>query len=123
MNKPVKTQLAELLHNLGFNEPCEAYYTKHGVSIPELIFCQRGEEKECALIRRKPILYLAPSIADVIDWLYKTHKIWIDIIKYKDHGDDVNDPYYFTYDYGRHIYKTPIEAYEAAIIEVLNKLN
>lgn len=65
----------------------------------------------------------APSIAEVVMWLYETHGIWINVYRYKDHAADVNDDYMFRSNYTKlREFKTPEEAYEAAIIYTLNNL-
>ncbi len=64
--------------------------------------------------------YFAPTISDVIMWLYETHKIWISVYEYKDHAADSNDPFVFRSSVtGLKEFKTPTEAYSAAIEYIL----
>ena len=67
--------------------------------------------------------YLAPTIAEVIMWLYDKHGIWVNVYLYKDHVADVNDDYMFRSNYTKiREYKTPTEAYEKAIKYVLTEI-
>lgn len=68
-------------------------------------------------------LYLAPTIAEVVMWLYKRYKIWISVYEYKDHAADANDDDVFRTSYTKiKEFNCPIQAYEAAIKHVLNEL-
>ena len=61
----------------------------------------------------------APTIADVVMWIYNTHRIWISPYQYRDHAADANDEFVFrTHQTGMQEFKSPIEAYEAAIKDV-----
>lgn len=67
----------------------------------------------------------APTIADVVMWLYEKHKIWISVsdaggfgymVQFmKTDGDSTID--------GLYEFNSPTEAYEAAIFYTLKKLN
>lgn len=121
MNKPANFEIAKLLKEKGFmdknmygdvrlSQP--KFYDNTGV-IHDIKNAFENTElnlKEC---------YNAPTIADVVMWLYEKHGIWISVTKYKNYGDDVT---YFTPDNERHIYKTPTEAYEARIKHTLENL-
>ena len=65
----------------------------------------------------------APTITEVVMWLYEKYGIWISVYQYKDHAADVNDDYMFRSNYTKiREYKTPKEAYEAAIEYTLKHL-
>lgn len=87
INKTVTRKLADLLKNKGFEENVRERY-QNGDGISGLVtgtfdnFNNKGE-----------YYVSAPRIAEVIDWLYSKYGFWIWVKPYKDHGDDVNDPY------------------------------
>lgn len=114
MNTPVSLEIAKLLVE-------KKIHIRSGV-------CYEVEDG------REPILlpnnflygsmssYNAPTIADVIMWLYEKHGIWISVFKYKDHAADLNDPYLFRNQFDRGDYDSPKKAYEAGIIHVIQNL-
>ena len=64
----------------------------------------------------------APTVADVVMWLYKNHKIWISV----DPEIDTNT-WFHTITHGKSItafgnYSGPIEAYEKGIEHILNDI-
>lgn len=73
------------------------------------------------------IMYQAPTIAEVVMWLYEKHGIWIQVFilnktfawKLQDVNTLVITCLYSQQDKG---YKSPTEGYEAAIIHVLNTI-
>lgn len=66
--------------------------------------------------------YFAPTIAEVVMWLYEKYGIWICVNTYKDHASDVNDKPTFISNIERKEYDSPTEAYEAAIEYTLKTL-
>jgi hypothetical protein len=110
MNKEVSLKIAKLLKQKGFNDfPCKGYY-----KIEEFVPISLHNVAS-------PYNYLAPTIADVVMWLYETHNIWIEVSR----GYD-KDKYLYQYFIDKNSqefgFKTPIKAYEAAIEYTLNNL-
>lgn len=120
MTTPVSFSIAKLLKEKGFDVEDRKRYQMYGSqSIPQL---ERYSEVRWNLYKD---YYLAPTIADVIMWLYEKHGIWISVQRDWDIGqclgfeaiiDDnsgiINTP----------TFNTPTEAYEAAIKFCLTKL-
>lgn len=114
MNTPVNFELAKLLKEKGFDGNYFHYWNMVNHS---------GEWKVDTRIWEYTDNYIeAPTIADVVMWLYEKHKIWISV------GVVPFEKYYmFEYAISKldgHIHQdgvfdTPTEAYEAAITYVL----
>jgi len=67
--------------------------------------------------------FSAPTIAEVVDWIYEKHGIWIEVNRFKDHSANVNDDYMFRSNCTNLIeFNTLTEAYEKAIEHCLTKL-
>jgi hypothetical protein len=110
MKTPVKFELAKLLKEKGFDKRSEPYrYNKFG---------------ETTLLEG----INAPTIAEVVMWLYEKHKIWITSEPCIIHNGITNihkifkDNYLDTISRASKGYNSPIEAYEAAIDYTLNNL-
>lgn len=136
MTTRVSFPIAKLLKEKGYDVPLNKFYlvqTDYTIfnktGNPEKITFRNGDKWECA---NEPInwnaihsetsrkFYSAPTIAEVVMWLYEKHGIWINVMKYKDHAADVNEPYSFTWDMGKTTHKMPTEAYLAAIEYAIN---
>jgi hypothetical protein len=124
MNIPVNYTIAKLLKEKGFNkEKCKEYFTDGTLSIsnePKEVFME-------AVKHNKVISCLAPTIVDVVMWLYEKHSIWISVYQYKDHAADNNDPILFRSKItGRNEWLnesySPTKEYEAAFEYTLNSL-
>lgn len=156
MNTPVKYPLAKLLKEKGFDIPKNKMYCR---SIPmfegsHVIKFHDGDKHECSNIphdwnnTESPVgtttYYSAPTISEVVMWLYEKHGIWIDptpsIIEHNSSSDtlewvykifilevylkrgkvwgETNKGLYVSSYY----YNSPTEACEAAIEYVLNSL-
>lgn len=70
MNTPVSFEIAKLLKEKGFNEPCK-------------LFVEDGDEGPLPFncgntIHRNSLhpYYSAPTITEVVMWLYEKHRIW-----------------------------------------------
>ena len=124
MNKEVNFETAKLLKEKEFDEPCTYYYElEYAHLYPEnTIHTWDPRFKTKFKNSYQWEKAAAPTIADVVMWLYEKHGIWIGVTKYKNHEDDDNDLCYFTPDHGRHVYETPTEAYEARIKFTLENL-
>ena len=143
MNKEVNFEIAKLLKEKGFSWECRHFYSKS--KYDKEFYLKTGTEyesdRDCIwdwnlnggksgmLSKIIPypndsdaIYYSAPTIAEVVVWLFEKHGIWIGVTKYKNHVTDDNDDCYFTPDNGKHIYKTPTEAYEARIKLILENV-
>lgn len=84
MNKEINFGLAKLLKEKGFNEPCrfvhdnwnniEDWYDIYGEY-------HRNSEKNAS------VYYSAPTISDVVDWIYVNHGFWIEVSKISGYQD------------------------------------
>lgn len=131
MNTPVSFPLAKLLKEKGFDEKCSHYYIndfqkfKHDgklykTSLPN----DWDNDNILQFVKRtkQPHLCNAPTISDVVMWLYKEHKIWISV-----DPDNDTDTWFYTISHNKSEvvfgnYSGPIEAYEGAIEHVLTHL-
>lgn len=120
MNKEVSFELAKLLKEKRFNGKYKkAYMYRHeghkmnsykGILVDAPLHCDIS----------------APTIAEVVMWLYKKHGIWIEV-KSPDYSKElwsfaIHKPYKFgSYGDGTG-YNSPTEAYEAAIKHILIRL-
>ena len=120
MNKPVKYELAKLLKEKGFNELCSSYYLKSDIAPIET-------NVKCSNNRIAYSCCTAPTIAEVLMWLYEKHGIWISVdMVFEEHQtgfwycirESKDTDHAITSDE----YSSPNEAYEAAIQYCLNNL-
>lgn len=117
MNTPVRFVLAKLLKEKRYDEPCK-------------LCVEDGDERPLPFncgntIHRNSLhpYYSAPTIAEVVMWLYEKHGVWISVYKYRDHAADNNDPFVFRSNLTVYKeFKTPQAAYEAAIDYALNHI-
>ena len=147
MNTPVNFELAKLLKEKGFDEPCSHAYKE--VESPILYVHQdkkynnsfkkewqntvrKNSHMDNAVINR----YSAPTIAEVVMWLYEKHDIWITINPKRERNILGENYMQFDVDvwqlekdkgcvlYGVELlqFKSPTEAYEKAIKYTLNNL-
>ena len=139
MNTPVKFELAKLLDEKGFDKPCQFLRVAGKFRI--------NYENEGDLFNnafpstQKPNdWFLAPTIAEVVMWLYEKYGIWMNGSPVFEFNSGRNDyltirgfQYYITvitdnkYNQekshaGREYKNSPTEAYEAAIEYILNNL-
>ena len=140
MNKPVSFELAKLLKEKECDKTSHNFYTKpnskmFGLDEHGMAYSIKNTSKKLYTIGEHASLndknvYYAPTIADVVMWLYEKHDIWIhvcdmvdtnnwwwDCYKYKTNGL-LNLPA-FSHKFN---YQSPTEAYEAAIEYLLNNL-
>lgn len=116
MNTPVNFETAKLLKKKGFNKPCIYLYFD-------------GELKEITVQKvsyddtLSSRYYIAPTIAEVVMWLYDKYGVWISVLQYN--SKNVNGIYFKSFinaiTFSR--YDLPTEAYEAAIDYTLKNLN
>ncbi len=124
MNTPVSFELAKLLKEKGFDKPCNISYDKQYGNVCHTTRADKNSEL---------ISYVsAPTIAEVVMWLYEKYGIWISVSFRSTYT------YYFTivsvikgeedvFVFGdeKNIlnnFNEPTEAYEAAIEYCLNNI-
>jgi len=124
MNTPVSFKLAKLLKEKGFDLHTFTYYRNSET------FIHSSAPYECKYNDSKNSLS-APTIAQVLMWLYEKYKIWIN--SEMDYSYSSEKTYHFgkvrffdenkfIKEYPTKSYDAPIEAYEAAIEYTLTKL-
>lgn len=89
MNTPVNFEIAKLLKDKGFDEKCQYFYTKpnskmfgldeHGNCYPIKNITKRLYivNKHAAL--NAASVYIAPTISDVVIWIFEKYEIWISV--------------------------------------------
>ena len=120
MNTQVDFTTAKLLKEKGFDEPTLLCYDKCDMlaSYVETVFKPKNYNTS-GYVRS------APTISEVVMWLYEKHGIWISVKKEWDDGEclgfeaivDYNDGLINTVSYN-----SPTEAYSQAIIYTLKNL-
>jgi hypothetical protein len=158
MNTPVNFKLAKLLKEKGYNEPCVMKYSL-GLEKDNYTQLQYHLDYSCTYIKI-PIqdnffaLKLsnedhshapsAPTISDVLSWLYDKHKIWVSVdfaikssvgngfgSKISQRNNNVlvipksifDDRNFSSMDlHFEASYKSPTEAYESSIEYILNNM-
>lgn len=132
MNTPISFELAKLLKEKGFDEALTFYFDLQDSN--KLKPIPMSDEINKFHSNRNSLMLSAPTIAEVVMWLYEKHGIWIVINPHKGE-DDLGKPFMefdpevwsFTNTCILHntkllYFNSPIEAYEAAIEYVLNNL-
>ena len=130
MNTPVSFELAKLLKEKGFKSESKAFYDGSG----ELLHYNHSNNE------MQRFRYEAPTISEVVMWLYEKHGIWISVSPVFEFNDGRKDyltlqgyQYYITVitdnkynqekTHADRGYKnTPTEAYEAGIEYTLKNL-
>lgn len=125
MNTLVNFELAKLLKEKGFDVYCGKKYVSQ-------CLWQKPNSREKyknSEIHKNSSDVSAPTIAEVVMWLYEKHGIWIECLHRGDMGDFTfkisklkkgwrTEPHYI-HNKG---FNTPTEAYESAIEYILTKL-
>lgn len=143
MNTQVSFKIAKLLKEKGFDLECFYFYTKpnskmFGIDEHGGIYPIKNTAKKLYKCGKEAVLnienvYLAPTIAEVVMWLYKKHSLWIIIIPtvtgnfaYKVIDVQLNPekvierpPYK---DVSAEDFSEPTDAYLGAIEDILNNL-
>ncbi len=116
MHTPITFELAKLLKEKGFEELCTGYYEQNNVIVIETTTL-------CSNNRIADSCFTAPTIAEVVMWLYEKHGIWISV-------NITKTPIFFWYEIkgkdniwfqGKN-HKTPTEAYLSAIEYTLKQI-
>lgn len=116
MTTTVNFEIAKLLKEKGFEQESDTYYTTNG----ELKY----DFDYPALQPSKPYGYYdAPTIAEIVMWLYENHKFWIVAFPIEDGfwAFDVFDSKSECIKSGME-FNSPTEAYETAIEYTLENL-
>ena len=141
MNTPVNFEIAKLLNEKGFeqNKFNTPWYNelgsfngrtdinKDGKTFSE-VYPNESSFYGCAIKEehKKEFSiqsYSAPTIGEVVMWLYEKHGIWISVWRYRDYASACDDYISFKHNYsGITTFKTPTEAYSSAILYILNNL-
>jgi hypothetical protein len=117
MNIHVYFEIAKLLKEKGFTKGFDGGQKFYYPLTKELTENHRGDN------------YPAPTIAEVVMWLYEKHGVWVDVsLNQLSKPTDLQWMYSIvftqrcTYSHSPKSYTTPTAAYEAAILYVLNNL-
>jgi hypothetical protein len=136
MNTSVSFELAKLLKEKGFKQPCFYYYDIKGKLHEPYLENGSSSDVEFSVYLTDLLKYhnsyptqhtSAPIISEVVMWLYEKNGIWISVIQ-----NEYEDKFQYTLtqrnpeswriiDNGK-LFNSPTEAYEAAITYILNKL-
>lgn len=114
MNTPVNFETAKLLKEKGFEQRTRSYNKDGKLVTVSLTIRKFNPEK---------VYYPAPTIAEVVMWLYEKHGIWISCEPY-----NVGRFKYLIIDESNGsrkentLYNSPKQAYESGINYVLNNL-
>ncbi len=85
MKTPVSFEIAKLLKKKGFDIPCWSYYSSLNLYTFELTDWNNHTIGDTSMHKRNAGYYSAPTIVEVVMWLYEKHGIWIEITMGKDH--------------------------------------
>ena len=141
MNTPVSFELAKLLKEKGFDIPTQRYY-EHALTSKKdsetndytgSFGWKKGETNLSSgyfknnygmadLSDKNWYMCSAPTIAEVVMWLYEKHGIWIFVFRYSKEWQWKVDDENSTLEFSRKGFNSPTEAYEAAINHTLNNL-
>lgn len=149
MNTIVNFEIAKLLKEKGYDEECDYTYLvagKYGlianlnVKPNDIILIDMSKQKLCNTLKNtiykehvtlgvSNYITSAPTIVDVIMWLYEKHNIWVVVNVGKPHNCGIM-MYANVIKFGLHhkckyktiFYNTPLEAYSDAIQYVLKDL-
>jgi hypothetical protein len=136
MNTPISFEIAKLLKEKGFDEPCLNFYTNprckmFGIDEHNRYYPIKNKAKKlwtsgnAATLDSKHVYY-APTIAEVVMWLYEKHGIWVEVRKHTRNGLRCFSPYIDNKPVREDVffndYDLPTEAYEAAIKYCLENL-
>lgn len=120
MTTHVSFELAKLLKEKGFDKIGKFYYPDDG----NLLNKNKGS------IRHIAYRIQAPTIAEVVMWLYEKHMVWISVSMENNEEDKISFYYSITenvdsqtyFRIRKSNYNSPTEAYEAAIEYTLKNL-
>lgn len=114
MNTPVNFELAKLLKEKGFDEALTFYFDLQDSN--KLKPIPMSDEINKFHSNRNSLMLSAPTIAEVVMWLYEKHGIWISLTHQ-------HNQFFWSFgSYQTQDFNSPTEAYEAAIEYTLNNL-
>lgn len=118
MNTPVSFEIAKLLKDKGFDEITNYNYSE--------VYCYIVNINGLKHSDGNNRFVSAPTIAEVVMWLYEKYNIWISVLQMLNNGERVTwYASYYEKGVGEDIdvyYNSPTEAYEAAIEYTLKNL-
>ena len=106
LTKEVSFELAKFLKEIGYNIYQPKQYNGSNNNL------YNYTEEQCKLFGD---VYYAPTIADMVDYIYTNTKKWISVYRYRDHAADANDDFTYKHSFSNKEFNTQIEAYEHAI--------
>lgn len=142
MNKIVNYEISKLLKEKGFDVPTNMYY-EHALTsqidnetldYSGSFGWKKGEtnlrsgyfinnQDNIDLTNKSWYICSAPTISEVVMWLYEKHDIWIWVKRYstlfRPYAEELGDERFGKWE--GHKYDTPTEAYEKAIEFILEK--
>lgn len=118
MNTTINFQISKLLKEKGFEQKTKSY-TKNGKLVTVSLTIRRFNPEK--------IYYPAPTISEVVMWLYEKYGIWIQVNHWKSQpvDDKIWDNAFQWYVNGEtdgKPFNSPTQAYEAAIEYTLKEL-
>ena len=122
MLAPVNLDIARLLKQKGFSEPCDDYW-EEGLrsSTPDEWKLNYYQEAATDFIK-------APTIIQTVMWLYKTHNIWISVNKIQQKDTftwemvQSNEEKWYSIDWSGDEINSPEVAYVEAILYILTNV-
>ena len=122
MLAPVNLDIARLLKQKGFSEPCDDYW-EEGLrsSTPDEWKLNYYQEAATDFIK-------APTIIQTVMWLYKTHNIWISVNKIQQKDTftwemvQSNEEKWYSIDWSGGEINSPEVAYVEAILYILTNV-
>jgi hypothetical protein len=124
MNTQVSFELAKLLKERGFNEEVRDYHEeKDGTFYRSQYF-----RDKISINEKHKGFVVVPTIAEVVMWLYEKHGIWIEVHRWTNQpvDDEIWEECFQAFTNGDAMdvatFKSPTEAYEAAIRYCLEKI-
>ena len=120
MNTPVSFELAKLLKKKGFDKQCTGCYDETGIYGLTVMSIKQFYTNS----KEDTWNFAAPTIAEVVMWLYEKHGVWIWVERYstlfRPYAEEIGDEMFGKWE--GHKFNSPTEAYEAAILYTLNSL-
>lgn len=145
LSKEVSFPIAKLLQEKEISIRSKFFYTENfGLcSLSEdgeflYIYCHPETNKfevfyDCNGTFEEGVRYFAPTVGEVVDWIYENHEVWINVnitrygkfycnIILKEKCKDLKNP--FTWEFMNQLndFNSPTEAYESAFEYFLNNL-
>lgn len=126
MNTPVSFELAKILKKKEFNLSTEKYYHEQDPDGKSYVVSLKSGVKENRNFQSYAWQYSAPTITEIVMWLYEKHGIWIVAWKNPDNPSqfyfEIDSPVKRIGDLSLGLFNSPTEAYENAIEHTLKNL-